>query len=101
MRNLIFLVSEAQRNFRNELFYSFEAQRNSTIAEWHFRTKLKYNPTHNSNFTTQCNNRIVCNFDRKRANNLLKKADNCRHYDQNGTKLNSMYKIALLTKKKF
>ena len=33
MRNLIFLLSEAQRNFRNELFDSVEAQRNSAIAE--------------------------------------------------------------------
>ena len=39
MRNLIFLISEAQRNFRNEFFDSVEAQRNSAIAEWHFRTK--------------------------------------------------------------
>ena len=36
-------VSEAQRNFRNELFGSVEAQRNSAIAERHFRTKLKRN----------------------------------------------------------
>ena len=45
MRNLIFLLSEAQRNFRNELFDSVEAQRNSAIAERHFCTKLKRNPT--------------------------------------------------------
>ena len=45
MRNLIFLLSEAQRNFRNELFDSVEAQRNSAIAERHFRTKLKRNLT--------------------------------------------------------
>ena len=45
MRNLIFLISEAQRNFRNELFDSVEAQRNSAIAEQHFRTKLKRNLT--------------------------------------------------------
>ena len=43
MRNLIFLISEAQRNFRNELFDSVEAQRNSAVAEQHFRTKLKRN----------------------------------------------------------
>ena len=41
MRDLIFLISEAQRNFRNELFDSVEAQHNSAIAERHFRTKLK------------------------------------------------------------
>ena len=45
MRNLIFLLSEAQHNFRNELFDSAEAQRNSAIVELYFRTKLKRNLT--------------------------------------------------------
>ena len=45
MRNLIFLLSEAQHNFCNELFDSVEAQRNSAIAERHFRAKLKRNLT--------------------------------------------------------
>ena len=45
MRNLIFLISEAQRNFRNELFDLVEALRNPAIAERHFRTKLKRNLT--------------------------------------------------------
>ena len=45
MRNLIFLISEAQQNFRNELFDSVEAQRNSVIADRHFLTKLKRNLT--------------------------------------------------------
>ena len=45
MRNLIFLISEAQPNFRNELFDSVEAERNYAIAERHFRTKLKRNLT--------------------------------------------------------
>ena len=45
MRNLIFLLSEVQRNFHNELFDSVEAQRNSAIAEWHFRSKLQRNLT--------------------------------------------------------
>ena len=46
MRNLIFVfISEAQRNFVNELFDSVEAQRISAIAERHFRTKLKRNVT--------------------------------------------------------
>ena len=45
MRNFIFLISEALRNFRNELFDSVEAQHNSAIAERHFRTKLKRNLT--------------------------------------------------------
>ena len=39
----LFLISEAQRNFHNELFDSVEAQRNSAITEPHFRTKLKGN----------------------------------------------------------
>ena len=39
MRNIIFLIAEAQRNLRNELFDLVEAQRNSAIAERHFRTK--------------------------------------------------------------
>ena len=42
---LIFLISKAQRNFRNELFDSVEAQHNSAIAERNFRTKLKRNLT--------------------------------------------------------
>ena len=45
MRNLIFLISKAQRNFRNELFDSVEAERNYAIAKRHFRTKLKRNLT--------------------------------------------------------
>ena len=45
MRNLMFLFSEAQRNFRNELYDSVGAQRNSAIAERYFRTKLKRNVT--------------------------------------------------------
>ena len=32
MRNLNFLLSEAQRNFRNQLFESVEAQCNSAMA---------------------------------------------------------------------
>ena len=43
MLNLIFLLSEAQRNFRNELFDSVEAQRHSAIVERYFRTKLNRN----------------------------------------------------------
>ena len=45
MRNLFFSISEVQRNFRNELFDWVEAQRNSAIAERHFRTKLNRNLT--------------------------------------------------------
>ena len=45
MRNLIFFISEAQRNFHIVLFDSVEAQRNSAIAERHFHTKSKRNLT--------------------------------------------------------
>ena len=41
----IFLLFEAQRNFRNELVDSVEAQRSSAIAQRHFCTKLKRNLT--------------------------------------------------------
>ena len=36
MHNLISLLSKVQCNFRNELFDSVKAQRNSAIAERHF-----------------------------------------------------------------
>ena len=45
MCNLIFLLAEAQRYFRNDLLDSVEEQRNSATAERHFRTKLKRNLT--------------------------------------------------------
>ena len=58
MRNWIFLISEAQRNFSDELFDSVEAQGNSAIAKRNFRTKLECNLTsaidisqHNANTT--------------------------------------------------
>ena len=77
MRNLIFLISEALRNFRNQLFNSVEAQRNSAIAERHFRTKLKRNLTFAIEISQH--NAKTANYailDRKRVNNLLKMADN-------------------------
>ena len=40
-----FLISEALRNFRNELFDAVEAQCNSAIAQRQFHTKLKRNLT--------------------------------------------------------
>ena len=58
MRNLIFIISEAQLNFHNDLFDSVEAQRNSAIVERQFFTKWKRNLTfaieisqHNANTT--------------------------------------------------
>ena len=68
MRNLIFLISEAQRSFRNELFDSVKAHWNSAIAERQFRTKLKWNLTsaveisqHNSNTS------FFCDFRQKKS----------------------------------
>ena len=101
MRNSIFLISEAQRNFSKELFDSVEAQRNSAIAERHFRTKLKCNLT-SAIEILQHSGRSSAFFsilDRKRVKNLLKKADIYQYYNQNRTKLSSMYRIALLTEK--
>ena len=101
MRNSIFLISKAQRNFSKELFDSVEAQRNSAIAERHFRTKLKCNLTsaieilqHSVRSST-----FFSILDRKKVKNLLKKADIYQYYNQNRTKLSSMYRIALLTEK--
>ena len=45
VRKLIFVISEAQCNFRNELSGSVEAQRNSAIVKQHFCAKLKRNLT--------------------------------------------------------
>ena len=63
----IFLISEAQRNFRNKLFDSVITQRNSAITERHFRAKLKRNLTsaieilqHNANTA------LFAIFDRKK-----------------------------------
>ena len=42
MRNFIFLTSETQRNFRNELFLAIEAQRNSAMSQ---NKKLMRNAT--------------------------------------------------------
>ena len=101
MRNLIFLIFEARRNFRNELFDSVKAQSNSAIAERHFRTKLKRNLTSATEISQHnANTAFFAILDRKRANNLLKKVDNYQYYDRNGTKLSSMYRIALLREKK-
>ena len=43
MRNLVFLISEAQHNFRNELFDSVDAKRNSAMFE---NTKIQRNATY-------------------------------------------------------
>ena len=102
MRNLIFLISDAQRCFRNELFDSVEAQRNSSIAERHFGTKLKRNLTSAIEISQHnVNNAFFASLFRKRVNSLLKKAEIYQYYDWDGTKLSSMYRILLLTKKNF
>ena len=102
MRNLIFLISEAQRYFHNKLFDSVKALRNSAIAKRHFRTRFKRNlisafeiSQHNANTA------FFAILDRKRVSNLLKKTDIYQYYDRNGTKLNSMFKIALITETNF
>ena len=78
-----------------------QAQRDSAIAERHFRSKLKRNLTsaikitqHNANIA------FFASLDRKKVNNLLKKADIYQNCDLNGAKFSSMYRIALLTEKK-
>ena len=94
------IISKAQRNFRNELFDSVEAQRNSAIAVRYFRTKSKRNLTSATKISRHnANTAFFAILDRKRANNLLKKAGIYQYYDRNGTKLSSMYSIALLTEK--
>ena len=73
MRYLIFLISEGQCNFRNELFDSVEAQRHSAIAEQHFRTQLKRNQASTTEISQhKPNTAVFAILDRKRANNLLK-----------------------------
>ena len=70
MCNLIFLISEAQRNFCNKLFDSVEARRNSAIAEEHFCTKVKRNLTSTIKISQQnANIAVLAILDRKRVNN--------------------------------
>ena len=65
MRNLIFLLSKAQGNFRNELFDSVEEQRNSGTV---FSFQVKAQPNfHNQNFTAQCKYCVFCNFRLKKS----------------------------------
>ena len=77
-------------------------QRNSAIAERHFRTKLKLNLT--SAIETSQHNANTAFFAilrKKRVNTMQKKTDIYQNYNQNGTKLSLMYRIALLTEKIF
>ena len=68
MRNSIFLISEAQRNFRNELFDSVEAQRNSAIVERRFRTMLKRNLTPAIKVSLKnANTACFATFDKKKS----------------------------------
>ena len=104
MRNLIFLISKAQRNFCNELFDAVKGQRNSAIVEWHFNAKSKRNWTSAFKISqAQPKHRIFVMLDRKEVSNLLKKADIHQYFDRNEIKLSFKYKIALsllLEKKK-
>ena len=76
MRNLIFLISEAQRSFCNELFDSVKQQWNSANAERQFRIKLKWNLTSAIEISQR---NLTLHFfailDRKRVSNLQKKAN--------------------------
>ena len=76
MSNLIFLISEAQRNFCNELFDSVEAQRNSAIAERHFWTELKRNLSSAIEISqhNERKYRIFCNFIQKKSKRFAKKS---------------------------
>ena len=78
MHNLIFLIAEALRNFRNGIFDSVKAQSNSAIAERHFRTKLKRNLTSAIKIPQrQTNIAFFAILDPKRVSNLLKNAEIC------------------------
>ena len=91
MRNLCFCILEAQRNFRNKIFDSVKAQRNFAIAERHFCAKLKRNLISAIEISqNNAHTAYFAIFDRKRTNNLLKKADIYQYYDRNGTKLSLM-----------
>ena len=69
--------------------------------ERYFRTKLKRNLTSGIEISQHnANTAFFAILDRKRVNDLLKKADIYQNYDLNGTKLSSKYRIAILTKKK-
>ena len=68
MRNLIFLMFEALRNFCNELFDSV-VQCNSAIAKRHVCTKLKRNQTSAIEISQHnANTAIFAILDRKKAN---------------------------------
>ena len=86
MRNLILLIFEVKRNFRNQLFDSVEAQRNCVTGSSY---QVKAQPNfRDQNFTRQCKYRIFCNLDRKGVNrHLIKKADIHQYYDRNGITL--------------
>ena len=102
MRDLIFLISEAQRNFRNELFDSVEAQHNSAIAERHFRTKLKRNlPSAKWISQHNANTAVFATWDKKEQI-IAKEGRHLLILRSNGTKWssNSMYRMAQLTEKK-
>ena len=74
--NLIFSIFEEQTSFRNKLFDSVEAQRNSAIAEPQFRTKLKRNHTSAIEISQhKANTTFFAILDRKKVNNFQTKAE--------------------------
>ena len=81
MRNLIFLISKVQRNFRNKLFDTVEGQ-NSAIAKRHFGTKSKRSLTSAIKISkAQSKYCIFAMLDRKEVSKLLKKADIHQSFD--------------------
>ena len=72
-----FQTVKAQRNFRNELYDSGQAQRNSAIAERHFRTKLKRNLSSAIEISQHnANTAFFSRLNWKRVNYLQQKANN-------------------------
>ena len=74
----------------------------NTIPGRHFRTKLKRNLTLAIKISQHtANTAYYAIFDRKRVNDLLKKANIYQHCHQTETKLSSMSRIALFLEKNF
>ena len=66
---------QLKRSATSAMNFLIQLKRNA-IAEWHFRTKLKRNLTFATKISQHtANTAFFAIFDRKRVNNLLKKAD--------------------------
>ena len=72
----VFSTSESAVQNAQFNFLISEAQRNSAFVEQHFRTKLKRNLTSAMEISQRyANTAFFAILDRKRVNNMLKKAD--------------------------